>query len=547
MQDTSYKTLIFDESARTKLLEGVNLLADAVKITMGPRGQNVIIEKPGAVPHLTKDGVTVARSINLKDKFSNLGIQMVKEASARTADVAGDGTTTATVLARAIYVEGLKMLAAGYSSVEMQRGISESVNLIVAELKKKAVPVSSMSEIIQVGTISANGDREIGELLGDAMTCVGNDGIITVEEARGYHTTLDVIEGLELDRGFLSPYFITNQDKMAAVMENPVVLLLSKKIKSLQDILPVLEKASRQQRSVFIISDEMEGEALQGLVLNKMKGTLDVCVIKSPEFGEARINAMEDLGILLGCEPITAVDFNTLRDVELSALGKCKKILSFKHRTIFMGVGGDKKKIEIAKTNLKEVLEDATLDDNDRQVIGRRLQRLACGVAVLRVGAPTEIELREKRDRVEDALHATQAAAEEGVVPGGGIALVKASEVLQKKHYKMESEDFQMGIEIVRKACLVPLRQIVANAGGSPEIIVQKALRSYYNKGYNVATEEWVDMFKDGIIDPLKVVRTALKNASSVARMLLSVGCAIVEDSSEEPSVDCGTGLIYSR
>ena len=546
MQESTYKMLKFDDSARSQLADGVNLLANAVKVTMGPKGQNVIIERPGLIPYLTKDGVTVAKSINLRDKFRNLGVQMVKEASSRTADVAGDGTTTATVLAQAMFVEGLKMLAAGYSSTELQRGMETAVQDVIDELKKMAIPISDISEIIQIGTISANGDSTIGKLLAQAMDQVGKDGVITVEEAKGYQTSLDTVEGLELDRGFLSPYFVTDQDKMAAMLESPFVLLINKKLSSLQEILPILEKINRQQSSLFIIADDVDGEALQGLVLNKMKGTLNVCAIRAPEFGESRINAMHDLGIMLGCTPVITADTEALQKINLNDLGKCQKILSYKNRTIFMGVDGDDEERKELLGNIKSSLEDVTLDEIERQMIERRIQRLASNVAVLRIGAPTEVELRERKDRVEDALNATQAAAEEGIVPGGGIALVKAAAVLRKRKRRgNESDDFRVGIDIVQRACCAPLRQIVLNAGGSAEIIVQKALKASYNYGCNATTGEWVDMFEAGIIDPLKVVRVAIENASSVARMLLSVGCAIVEDEDSEEQNLNDTNLVF--
>ena len=545
MHDTSFKNILFDDEARSQLVDGVNTLANAVKITMGPRGQNVAIERPNMPPHLTKDGVSVAKSINLREKFRNLGSQMIKEAASRTAEVAGDGTTTATVLAQSIFTEGLKMIAAGYSSTEIQKGIRYAVTCVIDELKTMSIPISNMEEIIQVGTISANGDESIGKMLADAMSHVGNDGVITVEEAKGFKTTLDIVEGLELDRGFLSPYFITDQDKMAAILDSPQVLLINKKITSLNEILPILEQVSRTQQSLLIIADDVDGDALHGLVINKLKGTLNVCAIRAPEFGEARVNALGDLGLLFGCEPLTALTNEKLDVIKLESLGKCKKIISYKHRTIFVGGTGDEEKIKSRLSDLKNLLNDPTLDQPDHAAIARRIQRLSGAIAVLRVGAATEIELRERKDRVEDALNATQAAIEEGIVAGGGMALVKAARCLKKKHPRNLSNDFVVGIEIVRNACFAPLRQIVINTGESAEIVVQKASKIRYNNyGYNAASAEWVDMFDEGIIDPLKVVRSALENASSTARMLLSVGCTIVEDDAE--SGDAETGLIFS-
>ena len=546
MERTSYKILSFDIDARQQLQEGVNILADAVKVTMGPKGQNVVIEHPGGVPHLTKDGVSVAKSINLRDKFRNLGVQMVKEAASKTADVAGDGTTTATVLAQSIFNEGLKMIAAGYSPVEIQRGIELASGFVIDDLKEMAIPVTSPEEIIQVGTISANGDKSVGSLLSEAMEKVGKDGIIAVEEAKGYQTTLDVVEGLELDRGFLSPYFITDQDKMASVLENPVILLVNKKLSSIQEILPVLEQVSRSQRSLLIIADDIDGDALHALVVNKMKGTLNVCAIRAPEFGEARVNAVDDLGVILGCNPISALDDSALKNITLDELGGCKKVVSSKYRTVFIGSAGSKEDVRSRLHDVKVLTEDPTLDEPDQEAIGRRIQRLAGGVAVLRVGAATELELRERKDRVDDALHATQAAVEEGILPGGGIALVKASGSLKKKLKAIPNGGVKVGAEIIQHACCMPLMQIVSNSGDSPEIIVQKAQRTRYNMGYNAADGSWVNMFEQGIIDPLKVVRCALENASSTARMLLSVGCSIVHDEASSGDGE-NDGLIFSQ
>ena len=546
MQSASCKSLLFNISARDKLAEGVNILANAVKVTLGPKGQNVVIERPGMIPHLTKDGVSVAKAINLRDQFRNLGVQMVKEAASRTADIAGDGTTTATVLAQAIFTEGLKMIAAGYSATEIQQGVEFATELVIEKLREMAQPISGISDIIQVGTISANGDHDIGTMLADAMTQVGNDGIITVEEAKGFKTTLDVVKGLQLDRGYLSPYFISDQEKMAVILENPVILIINKKLSSLQEILPLLEKINRAKRSLFIIADDIDGDALHGLVVNKMKGSLSVCAIRAPEFGEARVNALDDLGILFGCKPLAILEKDDVQHLSIDQLGGCKKIISTKNRTIFIGTqGADENRVKRQRDVMK-LLDDPTLDDVDKDALSRRIARLASGVAVLHVGAPTEIELRERKDRVEDALNATQAAVEEGVLPGGGIALVRASNSIKKKKNNHFSEDFRVGMEIVRSACSAPLKQIVTNAGASSEVIVQKAMRLKYNNGYDATTGKWIDMFDAGIIDPLKVVRSALENASSTSRMLLSVGCAIVEDTEQTNSNSNESGLIFS-
>ena len=530
----SNKHLVFDEEARAHLLEGVNILTNAVKITMGPRGQNVVIEKPGAPPHLTKDGVSVARAINLRDRLHNLGVQMIKEAASRTADVAGDGTTTATVLSQAIFHEGLKMLAAGYSSTEIRKGIEFATSIVIEELKELAIPISSDEEIIQVGTISSNGDRDIGELLCEAMNAVGRDGVIAVEEAKGYKTTLDTVEGMEIDRGYLSPYFINNQEKMACVLEKPLILLVNKRLASLQDFLPVLEKVHKSQRPLLIVADEVESDALQGLVVNKLKGTLDVCAIRAPDFGDSRINSMDDLGMLLGCEVLADASSETFAKVKIEDLGECRRVIIKKSSAIFIDGAGDPSQIEERSDQLRECMEDPSLSSAELLQLRRRLVRLTGGVAVLRVGGTTELDLIERKDRVEDALHATQAAVEEGILPGGGVALIQASLALDR-HMKGSVDGFRVGVDIVRTACSSPLRQIVINAGGSPEVIFEKITRSRNVKGYDANTGKFVDMMDFGIIDPLKVVRCALENATVAASMLLSVGCAMTEDADSVP------------
>ena len=530
IEDTSLKKVSFDDEARVEIARGVKLLADAVKVTMGPRGQNVVIERPGGPPHVTKDGVTVAKSINLRDRFPNLGVQMVKEAASRTAELAGDGTTTATVLARAIFEEGLKMMAAGYSSSEMQRGIIEATDFVIDELRAMASPIAKDEDIIQVGTISANGDRTVGELLLSAMKAVGRDGIITVESAKGYNTTLDVVEGCEVPRGFLSPYFITDEDKMAAVLDDPYVLIINKKITSLTDILPVLEKVHNAQGSLLIVADDVDGDALHGLVLNKLKGTLNVCAIRAPGFGESRVSTIGDMGVLLGCEPISSADVDDLSDLSLEQFGRCKKVAVGKHSTVFVGGGGDSTSIKDRVEDIQKLLCDPSLNDRDVGMVRARLAMLAGGVAILRVGAHTEIEMRERKDRVEDALNATQAAVEEGILPGGGVALVKASSKLKKNFKDVPGDGFAAGVEIINKACQAPVRQISENAGAFPEIVIQKIETNNSNLGFDAASGEFTDMFDSGIIDPLKVVRSALENSSSTARMLLSIGCAIIED-----------------
>jgi chaperonin GroEL len=530
MQIPTNKQVLFRDDARAELLEGVNILAEAVKVTMGPRGQNVVIEQQGAPPILTKDGVTVAQAINLKDKFKNLGVQMVKEAASRTAEVAGDGTTTATVLSQAIFKEGLKVLAAGYLDSEVRKGIALAEQHITTQLKNSAQPVTTDEEIIQVGAISANGDRQIGELLCQAIDAVGRDGVITVEEAKGFKTTLSIVEGAEIDRGYLSPYFINNHEKMTVELDKPYVLLINKKISTLNEILPILEKAHKAQASLLVVADDIEGEAMQGLVVNKMKGILNVCAIRAPAFGEARVNVLNDLGLLLGCTPFSAAEGSELSSISLDDLGTCRKVVVHKYSTVFIDCAAPPEDIKALTEILHTQLEDPAADDNSKDLLRRRLGMLAGGVAILRVGGATEIELKERKDRVDDALHATQAAIEEGIVPGGGVALVRAAKTLDKFPKKGMSEGVKVGITLVQKACYEPLQQIVKNSGGSSEVILEKVLGLRDNRGYDAAAEQIVDMLDAGIIDPVKVVRSALENASSAASMLLSVGAAMVED-----------------
>ena len=530
MSDNSSKELMFGPEARAKLLDGVNVLADAVKVTMGPRGQNVVIERPGGPPHLTKDGVTVAQAVNVKDRFMNLGVQMIKEAAARTAEVAGDGTTTATVLSQALYSEGLKMIAAGYSSSEIQRGIRFGAEHVLSGLKELASPVTNDEEIIQVGTISANGDREVAELLCQAMSAVGRDGVITVEEAKGFNTTLDVVEGMEIDRGYMSPYFINDQAKMAAVLENPYILLINKKLLAIKDLLPVLEQVHQSQRPLLIVADDIDGDAMQGLVVNKMKGTLSVCAIRAPEFGNARVAALDDLAVMLGTSALTSsTTEDELKSLTVDNLGTCKKVVVTKSSTAFVDCAGSPNSIEERIRQIRDLLHDPSTTQQEHDVLSRRLRRLAGGVAVLRVGAATEVALREKKDRVEDALCATQAAVEEGVLPGGGVALVRASRGLDKIRPGKDVDGVHVGIDVVRRACAYPLLQIVKNSGGSAEVVLEKVSRLKGNKGFDAKTLEFADMLETGIIDPFKVVRCALENSVSVACSLLSVGCSMVE------------------
>lgn len=524
-----FKALIFDDEARESLRRGVDSLAQAVRVTMGPSGQNVIIEVPGAPPIVTKDGVTVARAIDFRDRNMNLGAQIVKEAASRTCDSAGDGTTTATVLTHAIFNGGLRVLSGDHSSPEVRAGMSWAVNAVIDELREMSKPVSSDEEIVQVGAISANGEREIGELLSQAMRAVGRDGTITVEEAKGFSTSLHVVEGAELDRGYLSPYFVTDSEKMVSSLDSPFVLLTNNRITALKELLPLLEKIHNVQKPILIVADDIEGEAMQGLVVNRTKGVLQVCAIKGPEFGENRLHALQDLAVLLGTKVI--VGESELSKVQIQDLGRCKRAVIGRYRTILIDAAGKKEEIEERSREMRAQIEDPSLDQQDRDALRRRLARLAGGVAVLRVGGATEPELKERRDRVDDALHATKAAVEEGILPGGGTALVRAAARARRRLVRNRSDSFKQGVEVVLYACCAPLRQIVSNAGRNPELILSKVERLRDNMGYDAATERYVDTMEMGIVDPLKVVRSALENAHSAASMLLSVGCTIVEDS----------------
>ena len=523
-----FKTLIFDDEARESLRRGVEWLTQAVRVTMGPSGQNVIIEVPGAPPIVTKDGVTVARAIDFRDRNMNLGAQIVKEAASRTCDSAGDGTTTATVLTHAIFNGGLRVLSGDHSSPEVRAGMSWAVGTVIDELREMSKPVSSDEEIVQVGTISANGEREIGELLSQALRAVGRDGTITVEEAKGFSTSLHVVEGAELDRGYLSPYFVTDSEKMVSSLDSPFILLTNNRITALKELLPLLEKIHNAQKPILIVADDIEGEAMQGLVVNRTKGVLQVCAIKGPEFGENRLHALQDLATLLGTKVI--VGESELSKVQLQDLGRCKRAIIGRYRTILIDAAGKKEEIEERSREIRSQIEDPSIDQQDRDALRRRLARLSGGVAVLRVGGATEPELKERRDRVDDALHATKAAVEEGILPGGGTALVRAAARARRRLARHRSDSFKQGAEVVFQSCCAPLRQIVSNAGRNPELILSKVERLRDNMGYDAATERYVDTLEMGIVDPLKVVRSALENAHSAASMLLSVGCTIVED-----------------
>ncbi|WP_309091750.1 chaperonin GroEL [Phenylobacterium sp.] len=521
------KDVYFASDARDRMLRGVNILANAVKVTLGPKGRNVVIEKSFGAPRSTKDGVSVAKEIELTDKFENLGAQLIREVASKTNDKAGDGTTTATVLAQAIVVEGLKSVAAGMNPMDLKRGVDKAVAKVIEEIKANAKKVSANSEIAQVGTISANGDVEVGEMIARAMEKVGNEGVITVEEAKTAETELDVVEGMQFDRGYLSPYFITNAEKMEAELEEPLILLFEKKLSSLQPLLPVLEAVVQSGRPLLIIAEDVEGEALATLVVNKLRGGLRVAAVKAPGFGDRRKAMLEDIAILTGGQLISEDLGIKLENVTLDMLGRAKKVSITKDDTTIVDGSGDKSGIEGRIAQIKKQIEDTT-SDYDKEKLQERLAKLAGGVAVIRVGGATEVEVKEKKDRVDDALNATRAAVEEGIVPGGGVALLKASKVLDG--FKGDNDDQEAGVAIVRRALQAPIRQIAENAGVEGSIVVGKVLENASATfGFNAQTEEYVDLVQAGVIDPAKVVRTALQDAASVAGLLITTEAAIVE------------------
>ena len=521
------KIVQFNTDARDKMLRGVNVLANAVKVTLGPKGRNVVIQKSFGAPRSTKDGVSVAKEIELEDAFENMGAQMIREVASKTNDKAGDGTTTATVLAQAIVQEGLKAVAAGMNPMDLKRGIDKAVGLVLEEVKTNSKPVSNNSEIAQVGTISANGDSEIGELIAQAMAKVGNEGVITVEEAKTADTTVDVVEGMQFDRGYLSPYFITNADKMEAVLEEPLILLFEKKLTSLQARLPILEAGVQSGRPLRILAADIEGEALATLVVNKLRGGLRVAAVKAPGFGDRRKAMLEDIAILTGGQVISEDLGIKLESVTLDMLGKAKKVSITKDDTTIVEGVGEKADIEARVAQIKRQIEDTT-SDYDKEKLQERLAKLAGGVAVLRVGGSTEVEVKEKKDRVDDALNATRAAADEGIVPGGGIALLKASKILAD--VKGDNADQNAGIAIIRRALQAPIRQIAENAGVEGSIVVGKVLENNdASFGFNAQTEEYGDLVKMGVIDPAKVVRTALQDAASVAGILITTEAAVAD------------------
>ena len=535
------KDVYFSSDARDKMLRGVNILANAVKVTLGPKGRNVVIEKSFGAPRTTKDGVTVAKEIELSDRFENLGAQLIREVASKTNDKAGDGTTTATVLAQAIVVEGLKSVASGRNPMDLKRGIDKAVLTVVEQIKSSSKKVSANSEIAQVGTISANGDAEIGDMIAKAMDKVGNEGVITVEEAKSLETELDVVEGMQFDRGYLSPYFITNADKMEVALEEPLVLLFEKKLSSLQPLLPVLEAVVQSGRPLLIIAEDVEGEALATLVVNKLRGGLRVAAVKAPGFGDRRKAMLEDIAILTGGQVISEDLGIKLENVALDMLGKAKKVSITKDDTTIVDGAGEREAIEARIAQIKRQIEDTT-SDYDKEKLQERLAKLAGGVAVIRVGGATEVEVKEKKDRVDDALNATRAAVEEGIVPGGGIALLKASLALEG--LKGDNDDQNAGGAIVRRALQAPIRQIAENAGVEGSIVVGKVLENKDPSfGFNAQTEEYVDMVKAGVIDPAKVVRTALQDAASVAGLMITTEAAIVEAPKKSAPAGGGGGM----
>jgi len=533
------KDIIFDVRARDAILRGVNTLADAVKVTLGPKGRNVVIEKSFGSPTITKDGVTVAKEIELENKFENMGAQMVKEVASKTSDVAGDGTTTATVLAQAIFREGAKLVAAGHNPMEIKRGIDKAVAQVVAELKKQAKPTKDKKEIAQVGTISANGDATVGQIIADAMEKVGKEGVITVEEAKGLETTLDVVEGMQFDRGYLSPYFVTDPERMEVVLQDPYILIHEKKISSMKDLLPVLEQVARSGKPLLIIAEEVEGEALATLVVNKIRGVLNTCAVKAPGFGDRRKAMLEDISTLTGGKMIAEDLGIKLENITLADLGRAKRITVDKDNTTIIDGAGAQKDIQARVQQIRTQIEDTT-SDYDREKLQERLAKLVGGVAVVNVGAATETEMKEKKARVEDALNATRAAVEEGVVPGGGVAYIRALKALDGATF---SEGERFGVDIVRRSLEEPLRQIVGNGGLEGSVIVNKVKEGQGAYGFNAATGTYEDLLLAGVIDPAKVSRTALQNAASVASLMLTTEAMVAERPKDDEPKAPGGGM----
>jgi chaperonin GroEL len=527
------KIIKFDTEVRSGLKEGVDKLANAVKVTLGPKGRNVILQKQFGVPHITKDGVSVAKEIELEDPIENIGAQLVKEVASKTADQAGDGTTTATVLAQEIFTLGVKNVAAGANPMDLKRGIDDAVGIVVKELANISKPVLTSKEIEQVATISANNDSSIGSMIATAMEKVGKDGIITVEEAKGTETEVKTVEGMQIDRGYLSPYFVTNQESMDAQLENPYILIYDKRISAMKDILPILEETAQTNKPLLIIADDIDGEALATLVVNKMRGILKVAAVKAPAFGDRRKETLEDIAILTGGVVISEEVGLSLDKVKLSDLGRAEKITIDKDTTTIINGGGATEAIKARIDVIKNQIDKST-SDYDKEKLQERLSKLSGGVAILYIGATTEVEMKEKKDRVDDALHATRAAVAEGIVPGGGVALIRAQTVLDNVRVE-RSDDYHTGILIVRKAIEAPLRTIVQNGGGSAEVVINEVQNSSGNMGYNARTEKFEDLVEAGIIDPTKVTRLALENAASIASLLLTTECVVASKKEDKP------------
>jgi len=533
------KQVLFGDDARVRIVRGVNVLANAVKTTLGPKGRNVVLERSFGAPTVTKDGVSVAKEIELKDKFENIGAQLVKDVASKTSDNAGDGTTTATVLAQAIVMEGLKYVAAGFNPIDLKRGIDKAVAAAVAELKKQSKPVTTSKEIAQVGSISANSDSSIGQIIADAMDKVGKEGVITVEDGKSLENELDVVEGMQFDRGYLSPYFINSPEKQVAVLEDPFVLIFDKKISNIRDLLPVLEQVAKSSRPLLIIAEDVEGEALATLVVNNIRGILKTTAVKAPGFGDRRKAMLEDIAILTGGTVISEETGMSLEKAGLAELGQAKRIEVGKENTTIIDGAGDSKSIEARVKQVRIQIEEAT-SDYDREKLQERVAKLAGGVAVIRVGAATEVEMKEKKARVEDALHATRAAVEEGVVAGGGVALLRAKQAIAD--LKGDTPDQNAGIKLILRAVEEPLRTIVTNAGEEASVVVSYVLNGKGNYGYNAATGEYTDLVEQGVLDPTKVTRTALQNAASVASLLLTAEAAVVELAEDKPAAPAMPG-----
>ncbi len=525
------KNILFNSEARTKLKKGVDIMANAVSVTLGPKGRNVVIDKKFGAPSVTKDGVSVAKEIDVKDPVENLGAQLVKEVASKTADHAGDGTTTASVLAQSIFVNGIKNVEAGANPMDLKRGIDKAIQHVISKLREDSKPISGSNEIQQVATISANNDKTIGKMIANAMEKVGKDGVITVEEAKGTETEVKVVEGMEFDRGYLSPYFVTNTEKMETELENPYILICDKKVSTMKDLLPILEATSQTGKPLMIIAEDVDGEALATLVVNKIRGSLKVAAVKAPGFGDRRKEMLEDIAVLTGGTVISEERGYKLENATLDYLGTAEKVNIDKENTVIVNGNGKKEKIEGRINQIRTQIENTT-SDYDKEKLQERLAKLAGGVAILYIGAATEVEMKEKKDRVDDALHATRAAVQEGVVPGGGVALIRALSALD--NVSVDNDDQATGIEIVKKSLEAPLRKIVENAGGEGSVVVQKVKESQGDFGYNARTDQYENLFQSGVLDPTKVTRMAIENAASIASLLLTTECVIAEEKEEE-------------